>query len=62
MKENILMLLSLEEMESTIQGLKMALENMNKNRTSMDENLEKNINDMLKKFLYVKTEYSNKAD
>ncbi|MBV7273561.1 hypothetical protein I6U48_11635 [Clostridium sp. PL3] len=62
MKENILMLLSLEEMESTIQGLKIALEHMDKNRTSIDEKLEKNINDMLKKFLYVKTEYSNKAD
>ncbi|WP_411681659.1 hypothetical protein [Clostridium thailandense] len=62
MKENILMLLSLEEMESTIQGLKIALEHMDKNRTSIDEKLEKNIDDMLKKFLYVKTEYSNKAD
>lgn len=62
MKEDILMLLSLEEIENTVKGLKIALEHMDKNRTSIDEKVREHINDMLVKFLYVRTEYSNKAD
>lgn len=62
MKEDILMILSLDEIENTIKGLKIALEYMDKNKTSMDEKLEQHLNDMLTKLLYVKTEYSNKAD
>ena len=62
MREDILMLLSLEEIENTIKGLKIALEHMDKNKVGIDENIEERINDMLRKFLYVKTEYSNKAD
>lgn len=62
MREDILMLLSLEEIENTIKGLKIALEHINKNKMDIDENIEERITDMLRKLLYVKTEYSNKAD
>lgn len=62
MREDILMLLSLEEIENTIKGLKIALEHINKNKVEIDENMEERITDMLRKLLYVKTEYSNKAD
>lgn len=62
MREDILMLLSLEEIENTIKGLKIALEHINKNKVDIDENIEERITDMLRKLLYVKTEYSNKAD
>lgn len=62
MREDILMLLSLEEIENTIKGLKIALEHINKNKVDIDENMEERITDMLRKLLYVKTEYSNKAD
>lgn len=56
------MLLSLEEIENTIKGLKIALEHIDKNKVDIDENMEERITDMLRKLLYVKTEYSNKAD
>jgi hypothetical protein len=62
MREDILMLLSLEEIENTIKGLKIALEHIDKNKVDIDENMEERITDMLRKLLYVKTEYSNKAD
>lgn len=62
MREDILMLLSLEEIENTIKGLKIALEHVDKNKVDIDENMEERITDMLRKLLYVKTEYSNKAD
>lgn len=62
MREDILMLLSLEEIENTIKGLKIALEHIDKNKMDIGENIEEGITDMLRKLLYVKTEYSNKAD
>ncbi|MBI6875457.1 hypothetical protein [Clostridium aciditolerans] len=62
MREDILMLLSLEEIENTIKGLKIALEHIDKNKVDIDENMEERITDMLRKLLYVKTEYSNKVD
>lgn len=62
MREDILILLSLEEIENTIKGLKIALQSIDKNKVDIDENIEQRITDMLRKLLYVKTEYSNKAD
>lgn len=62
MREDILMLLSMEEIESTIKGLKIALENIYDNKVCLDENMGERISDMLKKLLYVKSEYSNKAN
>lgn len=62
MKENILMLLSLDEISNTVQGLKIALDYINNSEINLDNKLKKNINDMLSKLLYVESEYSGKTD
>jgi hypothetical protein len=61
MNENILMLLSLEEISNTVKGLKIALQHIN-NEENVDDKLREDINNMLKKMLYVESEYSKKGD
>ncbi len=62
MKEDILMLLNLKEVSDIIKGLKIAANCINEDNVKVDEGLEKNIIDMLKKLEYVEYEYSNKSD
>ncbi len=62
MKEDILMLLSLEEVSNITKGLKIAVNYINENNIKIDETLEENIIGMLKKLEYVEHEYSNKAE
>lgn len=62
MKENILMLLTLEEISNITKGLKIALDSVSqdetKGETKIDDKLENNIEDVLKKLLQVEAECS----
>lgn len=58
MKENILMLLTLEEISNITKGLKIAIDAVNRDDINIDEKLEKNIEDVLKKLLQVEAECS----
>ncbi|WP_333859417.1 hypothetical protein [Clostridium sp.] len=58
MKENILMLLTLEEISNITKGLKLAIEAVNEDGLNIDEELEDNIEDVLKKLLQVEAECS----
>lgn len=58
MKENILMLLTLEEISNITKGLKLAIEAVNEDNLNIDEELEDNIEDVLKKLLQVEAECS----
>lgn len=62
MKEDILMLLNLKEISDIIKGLKIAESYISSSSIKVDEDLQKNIIDMLKKLEYVEHEYSNKSD
>ncbi|MBC2581019.1 hypothetical protein [Clostridium sp. DJ247] len=62
MNENILMLLSLDEISSTVKGLRLALNYINDKEIKIDEKFKKDIDDMLKKLRYVESEYIKKAD
>lgn len=62
MNENILMILSLDEISATVKGLKLALNHIDDKEINIDEKLKKDIDDMLKKLLYVESEYIKKAD
>ncbi|NMM64710.1 hypothetical protein HBE96_19055 [Clostridium sp. P21] len=62
MKEDILMLLNLKEISDIIKGLKIAENYISSSNLKIDEDLQKNIIDMLKKLEYVEHEYSNKSD
>lgn len=58
MKENILMLLTLEEISNITKGLKLAIEAVNEDNLSIDEELEDNIEEVLRKLLQVEAECS----
>ncbi|AND84444.1 hypothetical protein GTH52_06640 [Clostridium tyrobutyricum] len=58
MKENILMLLTLEEISNITKGLKIAVNSVSEGGTKIDEKLENNIEDVLKKLLQVEAECS----
>lgn len=58
MKENILMLLTLEEISNITKGLKLAIEAVNEDGLNIDEELEDNIEEVLKKLLQVEAECS----
>ncbi|WP_368488602.1 hypothetical protein [Clostridium sp. BJN0013] len=58
MKENILMLLTLEEISNITKGLKLAIEAVNEDNLNIDEELEDNIEDVLRKLLQVEAECS----
>ncbi|MFL0196684.1 hypothetical protein ACJDU8_14110 [Clostridium sp. WILCCON 0269] len=58
MKENILMLLTLEEISNITKGLKLAIEAASKDEADIDEELEYDIEDVLRKLLQVEAECS----
>ncbi|WP_446898941.1 hypothetical protein ACSVC9_03325 [Clostridium sp. LBM24168] len=58
MKENILMLLTLEEISNITKGLKIAVNSVSQGDTEIDDKLESNIEDVLKKLLQVEAECS----
>lgn len=58
MKESILMLLTLEEIGNITKGLKLAIEAVSKEDLNIDEELEDNIEDVLRKLLQVEAECS----
>ncbi|APM38182.1 hypothetical protein [Clostridium kluyveri] len=58
MKENILMLLTLEEISNITKGLKLAIEAVNEDNLNIDEELEDNIEEVLRKLLQVEAECS----
>ncbi|HBC95283.1 MAG TPA: hypothetical protein DC034_00620 [Clostridium sp.] len=58
MKENILMLLTLEEISNITKGLKIAIDAVNENNMKIDEKLADNIEDVLRKLLQVEAECS----
>lgn len=58
MKENILMLLTLDEISSITKGLKIAVDSVSEGNTKVDDKLENNIEDVLKKLLQVEAECS----
>ncbi|MBP2033915.1 hypothetical protein J2Z42_002628 [Clostridium algifaecis] len=58
MKENILMLLTLEEISNITKGLKIAVDSVSQGNTKIDDELENNIEDVLKKLLQVEAECS----
>ncbi|MEY8000997.1 hypothetical protein ACYUJ6_11780 [Clostridium sp. JNZ X4-2] len=58
MKENILMLLTLEEISNITKGLKIAIDAVNEDNVKIDEKLVDNIEDVLRKLLQVEAECS----
>lgn len=58
MKENILMLLTLEEISNITKGLKIAVNSVSQGDTEIDDKLESNIEDVLKKLMQVEAESS----
>jgi hypothetical protein len=62
MKENLLMLFSIEEIRSIIMGLKISLESIYRGDTEISGEEVTNIENMLKKMQYVEHEYSDKTD
>lgn len=62
MKENLLMLFSMEEIRSIIMGLKISLESIYRGDTEISGEEVTNIENMLKKMQYVEHEYSDKTD
>ncbi|MCI1944844.1 hypothetical protein [Clostridium luticellarii] len=58
MKENILMLLTLEEISNITKGLKIAIDAVNEDNVKIDEGLVDNIEDVLRKLLQVEAECS----
>lgn len=62
MKENLLMLFTIEEIRSIIMGLKISLESIYRGDTEISDEEITKIEDMLKKMQYVEREYSDKTD
>lgn len=58
MKENILILLTLDEISNITKGLKIAVNSVSKGDTEIDDKLESNIEDVLKKLMHVEAECS----
>jgi hypothetical protein len=58
MKENILMLLTLDEISNITKGLKIALDSISEGNTEIDDKQEDNIEDVLNKLLQVEAECS----
>ncbi|RMC94717.1 hypothetical protein D9O40_17055 [Clostridium autoethanogenum] len=58
MKENILMLLTLEEISNITKGLKLTIEAVKNDNVEIDEKLENDIEEVLKKLLQVEAECS----
>lgn len=58
MKENILMLLTLEEISNITKGLKITVDSVSEGGTKIDKKLENDIEDVLKKLLQVEAECS----
>ncbi|CAB1250514.1 hypothetical protein ACFHWD_02505 [Clostridium sp. MT-14] len=58
MKENILMLLTLEEISNITKGLKIAVDAVNEDNIKIDEKLVDDIEDVLRKLLQVEAECS----
>jgi hypothetical protein len=58
MKENILMLLTLEEISNITKGLKLTIEAVKNDNVEIDEKLEDDIEEVLKKLLQVEAECS----
>ena len=58
MKENVLMLLTLEEISNITKGLKLTIEAVKNDNVEIDEKLEDDIEEVLKKLLQVEAECS----
>ncbi|MCH3963083.1 MAG: hypothetical protein LKE46_02310 [Clostridium sp.] len=58
MKENILILLTLDEISNITKGLKIAVNSVSQGDTEIDDKLESNIEDVLKKLMHVEAECS----
>lgn len=58
MKENILMLLTLEEISNITKGLKLTIEAVKNDNVEIDEKLENDIEEVFKKLLQVEAECS----
>ncbi|MBA5851028.1 hypothetical protein H2684_06875 [Clostridium sp. cel8] len=58
MKENILMLLTLEEISSITKGLKIAVDSISEGNTKADDKVKNNIEDVLNKLIQVEAECS----
>ncbi len=58
MKENVLMLLTLEEISNITKGLKLTVDAVNNDNVEIDEKLKNDIEEVLKKLLQVEAECS----